>query len=86
MVSFISDFEQFPGSCKPAARRAHKPSLHFGLRKDAHLSPHGDIADIDRLKFCRTAADQRQDRRNLRQPGEQVKEIIFGPKHNARPQ
>ena len=43
----------------------------------------GDIAGINRLKLRAAAADERQDGKIPRQRGEEVKEIILRPEHDA---
>ena len=45
----------------------------------------GDVADEDRLEAGRAAADQRQRRRDARQRGEAVEEIVLRPEHDRRP-
>ena len=45
----------------------------------------GDVADEHRLEAGRAAADQRQRRRDARQRGEAVEEIVLRPEHDRRP-
>jgi hypothetical protein len=46
----------------------------------------GDIADIDRLELRVAAADEGQERRELRHHREAVEEAVLGAEHHRRPQ